>query len=289
MIRDRGYEPGQSWRAEAEWFGGPHARASRPPTSFEPQEIESSGVRAGWHQWPHGDGFSAAQRYEIDRAIRAAETVCRYEFSVYVGAADGEAGPVRPAGCTPPCRASDRSVLVMVDPAARLLEVVTGSAVRRDLTDDSVRLAAVAMQAAFAEGDLVGGIKRGLAQLAEAARKPTHAARRLSPPRAAGRVSGRLRGPVALRPRRGRRRLGRQVARHVGPALPDEPDRCGVGGGGLQPGVDPPSSSSRRGRGEDELQRHRRHVRAEVLPQGLAASRGMLQVGREHLVLVADV
>ncbi len=23
LIRDRGYEPGQAWRAEAEWFGGP--------------------------------------------------------------------------------------------------------------------------------------------------------------------------------------------------------------------------------------------------------------------------
>ena len=36
----------------------------------------------------------------------------------------------------------------------------------------SVRLAGIAMQSAFAQGDLVGGIKRGLAQLAEAARKP---------------------------------------------------------------------------------------------------------------------
>ena len=33
----------------------------------------------------NGEGFSSDQRYEIDRAIRAAETVCRYEFSVYVG------------------------------------------------------------------------------------------------------------------------------------------------------------------------------------------------------------
>ena len=35
---------------------------------------------------PAGDGFSPAQRQRIDRAIREAETVCRYEFSVYVGA-----------------------------------------------------------------------------------------------------------------------------------------------------------------------------------------------------------
>jgi hypothetical protein len=118
-----------------------------------------------------GDGFSSDQRYEIDRSIRAAETACRYEFSVYVGAADGEAGPFAQrlhAALVAPAR----SVLIMVDPAARLLEVVTGSVVRRDLPDDAVKLAAVAMQSAFAEGDLVGGIKRGLAQLADAARKP---------------------------------------------------------------------------------------------------------------------
>jgi hypothetical protein len=118
-----------------------------------------------------GEGFSSDQRYEIDRAIRAAETTCRYEFSVYVGAADGEAGPFAQrlhASLVAPAR----SVLIMVDPAARLLEVVTGSVVRRDLPDDAVKLAAVAMQSAFAEGDLVGGIRRGLAQLADAARKP---------------------------------------------------------------------------------------------------------------------
>ena len=118
-----------------------------------------------------GEGFSSDQRYEIDRAIRAAETVCRYEFSVYVGAADAEAGPFAQrlhASLVAPAR----SVLIMVDPAARLLEIVTGSVVRRDLADDAVKLAAVAMESAFAEGDLVGGIRRGLAQLADAARKP---------------------------------------------------------------------------------------------------------------------
>ena len=119
----------------------------------------------------NGEGFSSDQRFEIDRAIRAAETVCRYEFSVYVGAAEGEAGPFAQrlhASLVAP----SRSVLIMVDPAARLLEIVTGSVVRRDLPDDAVRLAAVAMESAFSQGDLVGGIKRGLAQLAEAARKP---------------------------------------------------------------------------------------------------------------------
>lgn len=118
-----------------------------------------------------GDGFSDDQRYEIDRAIRAAETVSRFEFSVYVGTADAEPGPFAQrlhASLVAPAR----SVLIFVDPAARALEIVTGTVVRRVLSDDAVRLAAVAMESAFAAGDLVGGITRGVNQLADAARQP---------------------------------------------------------------------------------------------------------------------
>ncbi|MGN6251150.1 MAG: DUF5130 family protein [Marmoricola sp.] len=117
------------------------------------------------------DGFSARQRTQVDRAIRSAETVSRYEFSVYVGGTEGD-----PRRCAEALHAAlktpDRSVLIMVDPQRRLLEVVTGEVVRRDLHDDSVRLAVVAMQTAFAEGDLVDGLTRGLSQLADAARRP---------------------------------------------------------------------------------------------------------------------
>ena len=81
--------------------------------------------------------FTAAQRVALDQAIRAAEQVSRFEFSVFVGAAEGESAAVRRA---PPRRPLDpsRSVLIMVDPAARLIEVVTGSDVRRVLSDQEV-------------------------------------------------------------------------------------------------------------------------------------------------------
>ena len=118
-----------------------------------------------------GDPFSSSQLAEIDRAIRHAETSCRFEFSVYVGASDGESRPFAQrlhAALSSP----DRSVLILVDPGARLLEIVTGAVVRRSLPDDAVRLAVAGMEAAFAGGDLVGGIKHGVGQLAEAARKP---------------------------------------------------------------------------------------------------------------------
>ncbi|HEX6247529.1 MAG TPA: DUF5130 family protein [Nocardioidaceae bacterium] len=120
---------------------------------------------------PAGETFSAHERHEIDKAIRDAETVSRYEFSVFVGAAEEEARPFAErlhATLTAP----ERSVLVVVDPSSRILEIVTGSEVKRDLDDGAVQLAALAMQSAFAGGDLVGGIQRGVMMLAEHARKP---------------------------------------------------------------------------------------------------------------------
>jgi uncharacterized membrane protein YgcG len=118
-----------------------------------------------------GDPFSAGERAALDAAIRKAEQLSRAEFSVFVGKAEGEPRAfatrlhnslVAPA----------RSILIMVDPSARAIEVVTGAHVRRTLTDSEVDLAVIAMQTAFAEGDLVGGLRRGVALLADHARSP---------------------------------------------------------------------------------------------------------------------
>ena len=120
---------------------------------------------------PAGDGFSPAQRQRIDRAIREAETICRFEFSVYVGEAEGEprafAQRLHAALVAP-----DRSVLLMIDPARRVLEVVTGSEARRELEDGEVALAVVEMQTHLAHQDLCAGIVRGIGMLADHARKP---------------------------------------------------------------------------------------------------------------------
>jgi len=118
-----------------------------------------------------GDPFSPAERAALDAAIRKAEQLSRAEFSVFVGKAEGDARAfatrlhnslVAPA----------RSVLIMVDPAARAIEVVTGAYVRRTLSDSEVELAVIAMQTAFTEGDLVGGLRRGISLLADHARSP---------------------------------------------------------------------------------------------------------------------
>jgi uncharacterized membrane protein YgcG len=118
-----------------------------------------------------GDAFTSSQRHEIDRAIRHAETMCRIEFSVFVGRSEGETRPFAER-LHSTLVAPDRSVLVLVDPAARLLEIVTGAEAHRVLDDAEVKLAALTMQTAFASGDLVGGITQGVQQLAEHARRP---------------------------------------------------------------------------------------------------------------------
>ena len=115
--------------------------------------------------------FTAAQRASLDQAIRAAEQVSRFEFSVFVGASEGDprtfAERLHGALSTP-----SRSVLVMVDPVARLLEIVTGSDVRRVLSDHEVGLAVLEMRSEFTGGDLLRGLRRGISMLAMASRSP---------------------------------------------------------------------------------------------------------------------
>ena len=83
--------------------------------------------------------FNAAERFQIDEAIRKAELVSRVEFSVFVGRVDGEprafATQLHNRLVAPP-----RSILIMLDPAARVLEIVTGGDVRRNLTDREVEV-----------------------------------------------------------------------------------------------------------------------------------------------------
>lgn len=120
---------------------------------------------------PAGEPLSPRERTQLDEAIRTAERHSRVEFSVFVGAVEGEprafATQLHNSLVAPA-----RSILVMVDPVARVLEIVTGGWVRRTLTDKEVELAALHMQRAFAEDDLVGGLVRGIHLLADHARSP---------------------------------------------------------------------------------------------------------------------
>jgi uncharacterized membrane protein YgcG len=113
--------------------------------------------------------LSAGERTTLDVAIRQAEQLCRAEFSVFLGRSDGDPHAFA-TSLHNTLVAPSRSILIMVDPTARAIEVVTGAHVRLRLSDHQSELAIATMAACFREGDLVGGLRRGIHQLAEAAR-----------------------------------------------------------------------------------------------------------------------
>ncbi|HET7328252.1 MAG TPA: TPM domain-containing protein [Nocardioidaceae bacterium] len=120
---------------------------------------------------PAGELLSPADRRAIQRAVDSAEALADCDFSVCIDESDGDPREYADrlhAGLSAP----ELSVLVLVDPVARQLEIVTGPLIRRHLDDSQVALAALGMQTSFAAGDFVGGITRGLQQLAEHARRP---------------------------------------------------------------------------------------------------------------------
>jgi uncharacterized membrane protein YgcG len=118
---------------------------------------------------PAGEYLSVADRAALDQTIRKAEQLCRAEFSVFVGQSHGDTRTFA-VGLHRSLVAPDRSILVMVDPAAKAVEVVTGAAVRRHLADAQAELAVATMVSSFRDDDLVGGLRRGIQQLAEHAR-----------------------------------------------------------------------------------------------------------------------
>ena len=121
--------------------------------------------------------FSGSERAALDATIRRAEQDCRAEISVFVGTAEADDPRAFATRLHNTLNAPSRSVLIMVDPTARALEIVTGSWVRQRLDDRTVELVAVSMQSAFAAGDVVGGLRRGISMLADHARpqKTLHA------------------------------------------------------------------------------------------------------------------
>lgn len=115
--------------------------------------------------------LTASQTEDLKRAVRMAEEDSGLRFSVYVGASDGD-----PRAYAEELHASlthpDSSVLVLCDPEARALEIVTGRLARRTLSDSDCRLAAASMQSSFAGADIAGGLAHGILQLGRDARAP---------------------------------------------------------------------------------------------------------------------
>jgi hypothetical protein len=101
----------------------------------------------------------------VDEALRLADAATGLTFSVYIGEL---AEPVRESAENLHAELVDSpgAVLIAISPNQRLLEIVTGSNARRRILDRDAKLAALSMAAAFAGGDLGGGIVAGLSSLA---------------------------------------------------------------------------------------------------------------------------
>ncbi len=126
---------------------------------------------------PSGEAFTNDQIRSIERVVETADTETGLTFSVYIGGATGdirdEAERLHASfGAT-----AGETVLVLVSPGDRLLEIVTGATSSRRVSDRACALAALSMTTSFAGGDLVGGIVTGVRMLAEAAGQPLGVAR----------------------------------------------------------------------------------------------------------------
>ena len=124
------------------------------------------GTPLTWHPEVLSGPLSRRALRRVDDALRLADASTGLTFSVYIGDLDE---PTREHALRLQAQLADpdASVLVAVSPNQRVLEIVTGAQARRRILDRDAKLAALSMAAAFAGGDLGGGIVAGIAQLAD--------------------------------------------------------------------------------------------------------------------------
>lgn len=113
-----------------------------------------------------GSAFKARQLSRLDEALTLSSKESGLTFSIYVGELTS---PTRAHAESLFGRLTDSSVLLAVSPGQRVLHIVTGSTSAVRLPNRACALAALAMRASFANGDLTGGIVIGLRMLADAA------------------------------------------------------------------------------------------------------------------------
>jgi uncharacterized membrane protein YgcG len=113
--------------------------------------------------------FKQAQLARIDEALTLASRETGLLFSVYVGDLGPATRETAEAMFAKLAAAHRAPVLLAISPAQRKLEIVTGGESTRRIPNRAAGLAALAMRAAFSQGDLTGGIVGGLRQLADAA------------------------------------------------------------------------------------------------------------------------
>ncbi|WP_067506116.1 DUF5130 family protein, partial [Actinoplanes sp. TFC3] len=109
--------------------------------------------------------FTTKQLLRLDHALRIANQQTGLVFSVYLGDLEE---PTRDAAeaLHRQLEFAAKSVLIAASPNQRVLEIITGAEARMRVSDRDAKLAALSMAAAFAGGDLAGGVLAGVDQLA---------------------------------------------------------------------------------------------------------------------------
>lgn len=130
-----------------------------------------AGAGTGADVWDEQDPFTLTQIANLSSTIRSADKVAQVSFQSFIGKLPrARSSAVELHGRLPN---ADDSVLVAVDPHSRGLEIVVGTNATHSVDDRACQLAALAMTSRFVVGDLINGIRDGIAVLADHAHPPT--------------------------------------------------------------------------------------------------------------------
>jgi Domain of unknown function (DUF5130) len=111
-----------------------------------------------------GGPFTTRQLSRLDEALTLSSRESGLTFSIYVGELQQ---PTRSHAEALFEKLDGNSVLLAVSPGQRVLHIVTGPDSAKRLPNRACALAALAMRASFANGDLTGGLVAGLRSLAD--------------------------------------------------------------------------------------------------------------------------
>lgn len=135
-----------------------------------PAQLVAHGPTAGRDE--ANKPFNARQLARIDEALTLSSRESGLTFSVYVGELAEPSRATAEELFEKLATEADNAVLLAVSPGQRRLHIVTGEGSAPRLPNRACALAALGMRAAFANGDLTGGIVTGLRMLADSAGRP---------------------------------------------------------------------------------------------------------------------
>lgn len=145
---------------------------TRVPLGISAEEslLRRGGASGEWRGSEHFVGVTGSVREDLQEIVDRSRDICGLEFAVHVGALprgreSAEAVHAR-------LREPRSAILVAVDPAAAIVEIVTGPDARIHVDDRTCQFAVLALRSGAEVDDLVVGLRDAVVLLAEHARAP---------------------------------------------------------------------------------------------------------------------